>query len=191
VSELGEGQYELRTLLRGRRGTEWAAAPGHPAGARFLLLAEGALYRLPLPLGELGQQRFWRAVSLGQLFEQAPRQVFTAQGRDLMPYSPVQLRGTRDGEGNLILSWIRRTRLGGEWRDATGTVPLAETSEAYEVDILNGEEIVRTLSTSTPQALYTAAQQTSDFGSTQANVTVRIFQLSEAVGRGFPAEASL
>jgi hypothetical protein len=50
---------------------------------------------------------------------------------------------------------------------------------------------VRTLSTSTPSALYTAAQQTSDFGSTQANVTVRIFQLSEAVGRGFPAEASL
>jgi hypothetical protein len=61
VSELGENQYELRTLLRGRRGTEWAAAAGHPAGARFLLLTDGALYRLPLPLGELGQQRFWLA----------------------------------------------------------------------------------------------------------------------------------
>jgi hypothetical protein len=32
---------------------------------------------------------------------------------------------------------------------STGTVPLAETSEAYEVEILNGEEVVRTLSTST------------------------------------------
>jgi hypothetical protein len=191
VSELGEGVVELRTLLRGRRGTEWVAAAGHPAGARFLLLTDGALYRLPLPLGELGQQRFWRAVSLGQLFEQAPRQVFTARGRDLMPYSPVQLRGVRDGEGSLTLTWIRRTRLGGEWRDGAGTVPLAEVTETYEVDILNGDEVVRTLAAPTPSALYTAAQQTSDFGSTQANVTVRIFQLSEAVGRGFPAEASL
>jgi hypothetical protein len=70
-------------------------------------------------------------------------------------------------------------------------VPLAETSEAYEVEILNGEEVVRTLAATTPSALYTAAQQTSDFGSTQPSITVRVFQLSEAVGRGFPAEASL
>jgi hypothetical protein len=32
---------------------------------------------------------------------------------------------------NIALTWIRRTRLGGEWRDGTGTVPLAETSVAY------------------------------------------------------------
>jgi hypothetical protein len=50
---------------------------------------------------------------------------------------------------------------------------------------------VRTLSSSTPEALYSAAQQTSDFGATQPSITVRIFQLSEAVGRGVPAEASL
>jgi hypothetical protein len=47
--------------------------------------------------------------------------------------------------GGLASTWIRRTRLGGEWQGATGTVPLAETTEAYEVDILNGSEVVRTL----------------------------------------------
>ena len=58
-------------------------------------------------------------------------------------------------------------------------MPLAETSEVYEVDILNGSQVVRTLTTSTPQVLYPAAQQTTDFGSPQASITVRVYQLNQ------------
>ena len=40
-------------------------------------------------------------------------------------------------------------------------------------------------------AIYTAAQQVADFGSAQASVTVRVVQLSTAIGRGTPAVATL
>jgi hypothetical protein len=70
------------------------------------------------------------------------------------------------------------------------------------VEILSGATAVRTI-TATPsaggsvvtptsrQATYAAADQIADFGSGQASLAVRIYQLSAAVGRGFPATATL
>lgn len=60
-----------------------------------------------------------------------------ATGRAERPLAPVSIRATRDGSNNLIISWVRRTRIGGEWLDLTGEVPLGETSEAYEVETRN------------------------------------------------------
>jgi hypothetical protein len=51
--------------------------------------------------------------------------------------------------------------------------------------------VVRTLSTGTPSVLYTAAEQTTDFGAPQSAVEVAIYQLSAAVGRGFPGRVTL
>ena len=39
---------------------------------------------------------------------------------------------------NVTLSWQRRTRVGGELIDGSGEVPLAEDSEEYELEILDG-----------------------------------------------------
>ena len=115
-------------------------------------------------------------------------------GRDLMPLALVHQTGSRNGPGDLTVTWQRRTRIGGEWRDGTGTVPLSETSEAYKVEILDGPagEVLRTLSDlSSPTADYTAAAQTADFGAPQATVHLRVVQLSATIGRDFPALASL
>jgi outer membrane lipoprotein SlyB len=68
---------------------------------------------------------------------------------------------------------------------------LSELSEAYEVDILSGSTVVRTLSTSTPTVSYSAANQTIDFGSIQSSVNVKIYQLSSYVGRGYAATATI
>jgi hypothetical protein len=40
-----------------------------------------------------------------------------------------------------------------------------------------------------PTAEYSAAEQTSDFGSLQSSVAVKIYQLSGIVGRGYPKDA--
>jgi hypothetical protein len=115
-------------------------------------------------------------------------------GRAEQPYAPVHLAGTRDISGNLAITWTRRTRIGGEWLDATGTVPLAEDAEAYEVEILGapGGTVLRTIAGLTsPAASYPAADQTTDFGAPQAAIAVRVFQMSAAVGRGVPREARL
>ena len=106
------------------------------------------------------------------------------------PWSPAHVRGARNGAGDLTISWVRRTRYGGWWRDLTD-VPLNEETERYEVDVMNGSTVLRTLAVSAPAAIYTAAQQVADFGSAQASVTVRVVQLSTAIGRGTPALATL
>jgi hypothetical protein len=51
--------------------------------------------------------------------------------------------------------------------------------------------VVRTITgLSTPTATYTSAQQTTDFGSPQAEVFVRVYQVSATVGRGHYLEGA-
>ncbi|EDX78910.1 hypothetical protein BBAL3_67 [Brevundimonas sp. BAL3] len=59
------------------------------------------------------------------------------------------------------------------------------------MEVMNGATVVRTLSVTTPTAIYTAAQQTADFGAPQASIAVRIYQMSATVGRGRAALATL
>lgn len=158
------GSYTLSNLLRGRRGTEWATGL-HSAGDIFLLLEQSTGSTLSLALGEVNADRFYKAATSGRYFEDAPVTELASPGNDLRPYAPVQLAKTSGSWGSDIsLEWVRRTRIGGGLRDGGGSVPLAETSEAYEVDILFGNIVVRTIEDLTsPSAIYTAAQQASDF----------------------------
>jgi hypothetical protein len=64
---------------------------------------------------------------------------------------------------------------------------MSEALEAYEVDILDGATVKRTLTVPSPLALYTAAQQIADWGSTLGHgdtLDIRIAQVSAAAGRG-------
>lgn len=180
--------YELSRLLRGRRGTEWAMG-SHAAGERFVLLGPEVL-RLPVTLDTLGIAQTFKAVSSGALVEDAPAVSFTPRGISLKPFAPVHVRGSRDASGNLAVSWVRRTRTGGGWTDGSD-VPLAEESERYEIEILNGGTVVRTLTSVTSAVSYSAAEQSTDFGAPQSSVSVRIYQLSAVVGRGFAAAAAV
>jgi hypothetical protein len=110
-------------------------------------------------------------------------------GEGLKPLSPAHVRGSRSA-GDLAISWVRRTRMGGDSWDAV-EVPLAEEAERYEVDILDGSTVKRTLATISPSATYTASQQTADFGAPQSSISLRAYQLSTVFGRGSPANATL
>lgn len=73
-------------------------------------------------------------------------------------------------------------------------MPLGEELEAYEVEILNGATVKRVLSSSTTNAVYTAAHQTSDWGAPLGpgdTLDIRIYQLSALVGRGAPKTVTL
>lgn len=66
-------------------------------------------------------------------------------------------------------------------------MPLAEDSEAYVAEILDGTTVKRTLTVNTTSVLYTAAQQTADWGAPLAlgaTLAIRIVQLSQTYGRG-------
>jgi hypothetical protein len=101
----------------------------------------------------------------------------------------VHIEGSRSGGGDLTITWVRRTRYSGEWRDLVD-VPLNEASEAYEVDVLDGPgQVVRTLISSSPSITYSAADQATDFGALQSAIDVAVYQLSAVVGRGFAGRA--
>jgi hypothetical protein len=81
--------------------------------------------------------------------------------------------------------------VGGAWTSGT-SIPLSEVSEEYEVEIMNGSTVVRTVTGLTsPAYTYSAANQTTDFGSGQTTLTFRVYQISDAVGRGFVASATV
>lgn len=183
------GTYELSGLLRGRRGTE-SAVSTHKLGERFVVLAADGFYRVSLPQTEIGRTAYYRAIQNGGEWDDAPTIPFSFAARSLKCLSPVKIKGSRDGSGNLTLTWVRRTRWYGEWQDGID-VPLFETSEKYEIDILSGTTVKRTLSTAAPSIVYSAAEQTADFGAPQSAISVVIYQINAVIGRGLPGQATL
>lgn len=90
----------------------------------------------------------------------------------------------------ITITWERRTRIGGAWSDGTPTVPLSEQSEKYDLEIWSddGTVLIRTVAGLTTNSfVYTPAMQFTDFNAYKAFVFVRVYQLSDIVGRGFVA----
>lgn len=184
-----DGTYTLSGFLRGRRGTEHKTAD-HVLGERFILLSPMTIQRIPQTTADIGKTRLYKAVSVGMTLAQTTAQSFTNEAAGLKPYAPVHVGGGRDADGNLTINWTRRTRISGEWRNGVD-VPLGESNESYQVEILDGPTVVRTIGTMTPTATYSAAEQTADFGSPQASVSIRVAQYSAVVGWGYPASATI
>lgn len=189
-----DGSYILRDLLRGRFGTEWAAGL-HVVGDDVVLLDPAKITFINSNLNAIGVDRTYRAVTAGTGASNATTEDFTYSGVNLECLSPVYLNGNRHPSTNdWSLDWIRRTRVGGEWRDYVDAT-LGETAQSYEVEIYSSAAyttLKRTLSgLTTPAAAYTSAQQVTDFGSNQATLYVKVYQLSANVGRGYPLTTSI
>lgn len=183
--------WTLTGLLRGRRGTEWARST-HAINERFILLEEDTIVAQPMALGELGLARTYRGVTFGGFVADAVDVTLTYAAVALKPYAPVLLGGGRDAAGNITLNWVRRGRIAGEWTDYAD-VPLGEDAESYEIEIWTAgyATLKRTLTAGTTTVSYTSAQQTTDFGSNQATVYCRVYQLSASVGRGYKLEGTV
>jgi hypothetical protein len=189
---IGPNQYRLTRLLRGQLGTEQAMATGSPTDADFVLL-DRAIVTLPLRSDQLGLPLSYR-VGPARDDHAAPsfaELTIAAEGFGLKPFAPTHVGGRRDAvSGDIEISWIRRTRIGGDSWEAV-EVPLGESAELYEIDILDGMDVVRTLSASAPQAGYSAAEQTADFGSPPSPLDVIAYQVSPEYGRGYGQAATL
>lgn len=182
---IGEKQYRLSGLLRGRRGTEQHIGT-HQAGERVVLLSMAGTLRPNEGPSAIGAQRYYKPVSIRNTLAQTVATSYANQAVGLKPYAPVRLRGGKQVNGDFLLQWTRRTRIDGGWRNSVN-VPLGEALEQYEVDIMSGTTVKRTLTSSTPNVTYTAAQQTTDFGAVQTTLSIRVYQISAVVGRGFQA----
>jgi hypothetical protein len=188
---IGQDQYRLSGLLRGLRGTEDQISE-HAVGDRFILISSANWYRVDQLLSSVGNEYIYKPVTFGKSIEAATAESFTNTARGLKPLSPVDARAERASTGSITISWKRRTRLSSR---LFGSVPLGEASEAYEVDVFEDgtftEPAVANLSTAETSVVYSAAEQELGFGSIQDTLYVKIYQISESVGRGLPLTATL
>lgn len=184
---IGDGVWELSGFLRGRRGTEWAISL-HEDGDEFWLAED--LKRDVLGLSEVGTEMHFKGQTLGRDPTMAETTSFEFDAQTLMPYAPI-ITATRDfSTDDWEIEGTRRTRVGGVILN--GSLPLSENSESYSIDILDGDTVVRTIiptvnGDGTFSATYTAAEQVTDFGVEQTSIDLIAYQLSDAVGRGFPS----
>ena len=178
------GVYDLSGLLRGQAGTEGAMRDPVAAGARFVIL-DASVSQVDMTASDIGLPFNWKygpaPYDIGHS-TYSTKLAFAFRGIGLRPLAPVHVRG-EFSSGDLVIRWIRRTRIDGDnWEQAD--VPLGEDREVYEIDIMNGATVVRTLTANSPSATYTAAEQAADFGISQPSYILRICQLSTIYGRG-------
>jgi hypothetical protein len=190
----GNGTYVLTDLLRGRFGTEWAMGL-HVTGDSIYLLDINKTQFSSVNVGTIGLSLDYRGVSYDQSIDEDTNRAFIYTGVNLECLSPVYLNGNRHPSTNdWSLEWLRRTRVGGEWLNNVDAL-LSEASEAYEVEIYSSGTYVtlkRTITgLTTPNATYTSADQVTDFGSNQATLYLKVYQLSANVGRGYPLTQSI
>ena len=193
----GTRSYALTGLLRGQLGTEGDMAAETPAGARVCFIDASELSVLQSTQSQRTlpfDYRYGPSSKPISDFTYKTEGPLTFRGIGLRPYSPVHLAVRRDvASGDLAMTWIRRTRYGGDDWDLE-SVPLNEERELYTLEVLDapGGNVLRTV-TGLPQAsfVYTAAMQVADWGAVRAQVTVRVYQISATFGRGAPAERTL
>lgn len=180
--------YNLSTFMRGCNGTEWTIGL-HAPNDIFVLIDPNLINFLSLETSQIEFDIIYRAVTYNMDLASADSVPQIYHGVNLKPLSGCKAKVSRSA-GDVTLSWFRRTRIDGEWRNGV-EISLSETTESYEVDVMNGPVIVRTIAATSPTISYTAAEQTTDFGSPQDPITFRIYQLSSVVGRGYKYEVTL
>lgn len=158
-----------------------------------MVILDAALKPVSIAEADVGMPWNWRIgparVAAGDPVNAAL--AFTPDGLGLRPFSPVHLRGAWQPDDSVLLTWIRRTRAaaGDSW--VLAEVPLGEEREEYELEVLDGGALVRTVTgLASPAFTYTSAMATADFGGPVTSLRFRVFQIG-VLGRGAPAEAVL
>lgn len=177
------GQYRLRQLLRGADGTEEAMAAISP-GRRVVVL-DGRVPSLPVEAHWIGESRALRCYAgpqdtVGQVMSTA------LLPGPALPLAPVHLAATRQADGAIVLTWVRRSRADGDgWGLAEPA--LEHAPEAWRVQIFNGGTLMRTFDVGATAVTYGSAEQTADFGGPPALFTYAVSQVSPVLGAGHTA----
>ncbi|MEL7464529.1 MAG: glycoside hydrolase TIM-barrel-like domain-containing protein [Pseudomonadota bacterium] len=175
---IGDDLWRLSRLLRGRAGTEFLAAESVDAGARFILL-DDALIDVEGAAATRGLSRSWR---VGPSRKHHSHDSYTAfdhvyEAEGLRPYAPVKLNATRAPNGDVEISWVRRSRLDEDaW--TTSEPPLGEARELYQLSVEGRPPI----EVNEPRWTYTAAAQVADGVAEPFDIAVA--QTSEIYGPG-------
>ena len=177
---IAPGRYRLSRLLRGQGGSDHAIGEAS-VGSRALLLDSRAAVE-PVDSAWLGATAELLCFAGGN---DAVGVTVEAE-LDLaaiLPLRPVHLRGTAQPSGDIVLSWVRRSRSDTDsW--ASEDAPLDQLPEGYRVEIYDGATLKRTVDVASQSLSYALADQAADFGGPATSFGFRVAQLSAVHGPG-------
>ncbi|MEZ5779852.1 MAG: glycoside hydrolase TIM-barrel-like domain-containing protein [Paracoccaceae bacterium] len=179
---VGPDTYDLSIRLRGQAGTDAVMPASWPTGS-YVVLMDGAPEQIDLAVAERDLTRHYRLGPSRRSYDDGSftHMVRAFRGIGLRPLSPVHLRASRRGGGDLLLSWIRRARMDGDsWSGLD--VPLGETRELYALRVLKDGAVLREVTVPETNWHYAAALQAAD--GIASTFDIQVAQLSESFGPG-------
>ncbi len=173
----GDGEWLIAGRLRGQAGTDAVMPLVWPEGSLVVVL-DGAVRQLPLAPSTRGVAHHYRIGPALRAVDDASyrHQEAAFPGVGLRPLSPCHLRV----QGRAV-SWVRRTRIGGDGWDGAD-VPLGEESESYLLRLLRDgsllyREVLAAPHWQAPAGLWDMIAEGGDF-------VVDVAQLSAVYGPG-------
>lgn len=173
---------------RGWRGTE-VYQDQHEIGDYFVLVSRDWVRRLTEATDQLGELEYFRTVLNGQVGIGVPVGHYTHDGVAETPFAPVNIAAVVDGS-DVDITWDGRNRVN-PWAMFDASAPSGESTTSYEVDVMDGSTVKRTLPASANSVTYEDADIVSDWGSMPSELTLRVYQISAVVGRGHRAERTV
>ena len=176
VELIAPSTYRFSRLLRGQDGSDADMQDVIAAGARMVWLGAG-WDDISLPDALIGESVPISAIAAGR---QSDILYHPYKAVHLRPLSPVHVKIAEEN-GQTTLSWIRRTRIGGDsW--AGLDVPLGEETEAYRVQLWVQGAVI---------AEYETAELSLTLSTLQNFESVTIAQASRVFGWGAAETLSL
>lgn len=140
ATDNGDGSWDLSTLLRARRGSDWAVGT-HFKGERFVKLKKGVeIYEFETD--EFGVLHIFIGQSFRHRTREFPPIPQVIEGNAVKPLSATSPRRVLNASDDAYITWLRRTRTGGaiDWLDARHEMKLGETTAEFEVDLVDAND---------------------------------------------------
>ncbi len=174
--------YRLTNRLRGQAGSDALMPLIWPQGSRFVLL-NGVPSQIELSPNLRRIAQHYR-IGPAQRSYDDPSYIHKTEafdGNGLRPYSPCHVQAVRAANGDMDLSWIRRTRIGGDaWEGLE--VPLGEETEQYLIQIVDDGQVRREAIVGAPRWNYAQSMQMAD--GVSRGFAVAVAQVSAQYGVG-------
>lgn len=132
----------------------------HGAGERFVLIERDSLLGVEPGRAALNTSVALLASGIGDVTGPATADILF-RGRNVLPHAPVRLEAEERAGGDLAVQWIRRDRAGFVWTDGAD-VPMSEAIEAWHIQVMRGELVLRTVTTDVQGWIYDAELRQAD-----------------------------
>ena len=191
--------YTLSHLIRGRKGTE--SLIGTHGTNEFLILLNAAITNrsVDYSINIVNMSETYKTVTAALAINDTPSSNFTLRGVSLKPWAPVlrSLSRNTPSADDITFNFIGRSRLNdvpigvtAQWDvDSTKTFNVYIYQDGTYVTLKRTIQVVATGALSdTISAVYTSANQTTDFGSPQSTVYYGV--LENGVIMGYESRSS-